>query len=240
MPPPQFRVWWEVLESCSGRRGRFDDVGWFQAPEISIRGGSAFGAWFPAGNRIALLSGGFDGAIVRHEMLHAILRDGSHPKAYFEGRCGDVVACGRDCAGEVIPPNPIRLTTADFDVDIEIHPKSPSLTRDNGRLTFILNVRNRTGNNAYLNDRALNHLHCPVGVMLVSVNDPDRSALTCGYVGYGGLPRLFQGFETRRMVLDVHLQHLGQGDGPFFAEPLEAWAILGNNVRRSANFTMRP
>jgi hypothetical protein len=108
-PPPQWRVWWEVLESCSGHRGRFDDVTWFKAPfgDITWEGRVAYAIWYAAGNRIALSRDLETDALVRHEMLHAVLQDGSHPDLYFQDRCGDVVLCGRDCPIQRAPPDPI-------------------------------------------------------------------------------------------------------------------------------------
>jgi hypothetical protein len=54
-PPAEFRTWWQVVEGCSGRQSSFDEVRWFQANDLTIRGEFALGAWFPSGNRIALL-----------------------------------------------------------------------------------------------------------------------------------------------------------------------------------------
>jgi hypothetical protein len=102
-PPALYRPWWSIVEGCSGRARPFYDVTWFQVyfGELSVRGESAAGAWFVEGNRIVLQTGVLPtGAIVRHEMLHAILQTGSHPTEYFRMKCGDEVACGRDCLGE--------------------------------------------------------------------------------------------------------------------------------------------
>jgi hypothetical protein len=59
-PPPQYRVWWEVVESCSGRLAPFSAVNWYRIPVgsgLSIDGKSAAGAWFVSGNRIAIGDG---------------------------------------------------------------------------------------------------------------------------------------------------------------------------------------
>ena len=87
VPPPQYRVWWEVVEACSGRRAPFDAVAWFKVPvgELVVRGETAAGAWFVFGNRIAIVDAWLNGdPLVRHEMLHAILETGDHPKEYFQ------------------------------------------------------------------------------------------------------------------------------------------------------------
>jgi hypothetical protein len=241
-PPAQYRIWWDILESCSGRRGDFDGITWFKAPygEIKSDGHTAFAAWYENGNRIALSRDMEWPELVRHEMLHAVLQDGSHPDAYFKGRCGDFVMCGRDCPGPSVPDNPIPIALGDVSVDVEVFPKVPSLSRHEGNVTFVVKVTNTTSHNAYIDLRHLEHAHCAARVLLMSAQDADRSALVCSYVGFGGLPRLFAGNETRSVLLDVRLQHLTPGAGPFFAEPLVVAAVLADNVRRMTSVTVRP
>jgi hypothetical protein len=241
-PPAQWRVWWEVLESCTGRRGRFDDITWFKAPfgEIRYEGRVADAIWYAAGNRIAL-SRDFDtDELVRHELLHAVLQDGSHPELYFERLCGDVVLCGRDCPTQKAPKNAMPITVADLDVDIEVFPRVPSIARYDDNVSFLLKVRNTTGRNGYVDFGGWNSLQCEAGVVVMSAADPDRSASLCAFVGSGGLPRYFLAGETRTVLLNMRLQHGHPGDGPFFAEPLVVGAVLDDNVRRTVNVTVRP
>jgi hypothetical protein len=242
IPPAEWRAWWEVLESCSGRRGDFDSVRWFRvlSGEINVRGETAFAAWYERGNRIALTSETERGELVRHEMLHALLQGGSHPAEYFAVRCGDLVLCGRDCPSPVVPDNAMPIALSDVDVDLEVFPKTPSLSRHGGSLTFVLRVTNKTGRNAFLDLRHVQGRHCGAGVMIMSARDPNRFATKCSYIGFGGLPRLFVGDETRSVVLDMRLQHTEPGQGPFFAEPLIFAAVLGDNVRRIVHLDVRP
>ena len=242
VPPAQWRVWWEVLEDCSGRRGRFDDVTWFKAPfgEITFEGRVAYAMWYADGNKIALSRDLETDELVRHEMLHAVLQDGSHSDDYFLRRCGDVVLCGRDCPRQVAPPDPVPIRISQFDIDVEIFPRVPSLARYDDNIAFVLKVRNTTDRNGYADFRGWNSAKCEAGVVVVSAADPNRSADLCAFVGAGGLPRYFLAHETRMVLLNMRLQHGKTGDGPFFAEPLLVGAVLDDNVRKTVKVTVRP
>ena len=240
-PPPEFRVWWEVVESCSGRSGRFDAVGWFQANELTVRGEVALGAWFSRGNRIALVgSESFFGPLVRHEMLHAILQDGDHPSEYFQSRCADIVACSRDCTGIAVPGDMRPISLSDADVSIKAFPHTPSISGHKGRMSFILSIRNTSSGNAYLYSGDYATARCHAGVLLTSVLDPDRSLLSCDHLGFGDLSRIYSAGETRRVVIDVNLENAAGRDGPFYAETLVAGAVLADNVRRAVSVVVRP
>jgi hypothetical protein len=241
-PPPEFRVWWEVVESCSGHHARFDEVRWFQTNDLLVRGETALGAWFSSGNRIALLgSESFEGRIVRHEMLHAILHDGAHPPEYFQSQCGDAVVCGRDCPSVSVPDDPTLLSPGDVEVDIRVFPRVPSISHYEGRMSFLLSVRNTTGRNGYFKQQFPPPSECPAGILGSSVTNPDRYVLRCDYLGgLYGLPRFYSAGETRSIVIDVNLQDLGPGEGPFFAEPVVVGAVFADNVRRTISVTLRP
>lgn len=59
------------------------------------------GFWNSRENRVLLVNRVVDdGALVRHEMLHALLGATGHPRAAFLGGCADVVACAGQCARE--------------------------------------------------------------------------------------------------------------------------------------------
>jgi hypothetical protein len=240
-PLPEFRIWWEIVESCSGRAARFDDVKWFEANEITVRGELARGAWFSRGNRIALVGAeSFFGPLVRHEMLHAILQDGDHPNEYFESRCRDIVACGRDCGGTAVPGDMTPISLSNAAVTIAAFPKQPSIGRHEGRMSFIVSVQNTSERNAYLYAGDYATAQCHAGILLTSVLDPDRSLLSCDSPGFGDLSHVYSAGETRSVVIDVNLQNSTGGDGPFFAETLLAGAVLADNVRRTLAVTLRP
>jgi hypothetical protein len=118
-PPAVYRSWWALTEACSGLHGDFDAVEWYQIPNATSltlpSGEVAQAMWLRAGNRI-VLTGGLDGLyagdLVRHEMLHALLRVGEHPRTAFIEHCGGVVVCSEPCdAGSATAsaPDPAAL-----------------------------------------------------------------------------------------------------------------------------------
>ena len=97
-PDPIYREWWAQVEDCAGSTGDFDAVEWyvvpgdraFYAPGLDRK---VLGYWDPGSNRIVVLEWvPSASALVRHEMLHAILRETGHPAEYFERRCGPVIS----------------------------------------------------------------------------------------------------------------------------------------------------
>ncbi|WP_310569838.1 hypothetical protein [Gemmatimonas sp.] len=86
--PPEFTLWWSLVEQCSGRRGSLAAVQFFRTrdPMLIVDGKRYDGYWWSEGNRVALVTPE-DGATVRHEMLHALLQRGDHAPEYFAGRC---------------------------------------------------------------------------------------------------------------------------------------------------------
>ena len=138
-PPAVYRSWWALTEACSGLHGDFEAVQWYQIPNatsLTLPSGEVVQArWLRAGNRI-VLTGGLDGLyagdLVRHEMLHALLRGGDHPRSAFIGLCGGVVLCSEGCdAGSAAAPapNPAALIVDPTALEIGVEVTS---TRDTG------------------------------------------------------------------------------------------------------------
>ncbi|HJQ11408.1 MAG TPA: hypothetical protein VJ840_10300 [Gemmatimonadaceae bacterium] len=95
-PPPVYAQWWTSTEACSGITGSLDAVEFYRIPNASTIPDKTYGEvaayWSPASNRIVLADFyEMQGQVVRHEMLHALLRVSGHPPEYFQGRCADVV-----------------------------------------------------------------------------------------------------------------------------------------------------
>ena len=96
-PEPIYLTWWAQMETCSGLSRDFAGVAWYVVPGedpfvAPALGRTVLGYWQRAGNRIVLLE--FvpsRTALVRHEMLHALLQRADHPAAYFNDRCGAVI-----------------------------------------------------------------------------------------------------------------------------------------------------
>jgi hypothetical protein len=94
-PPPVYRQWWSSVEQCSGLRGDFSRVLWYEVPSAPGMWGFACpneppglyctGEWhsphtimvagpnqiYPGGHR-------YDSLMVKHEMLHDLTQSGDH------------------------------------------------------------------------------------------------------------------------------------------------------------------
>jgi hypothetical protein len=89
---------WDQLKACSKLSGNFRNVGFFYVPRPSlpsvIHGIRTLGLYFPESNRIFIIeSEKSNPEVIRHEMMHALLRDESgHPPKYFgpDGLCGEL------------------------------------------------------------------------------------------------------------------------------------------------------
>jgi hypothetical protein len=141
-----------MVESCSGITGSFGNVQWYAAPGVLPSpdgdGDHVDGYWSLASNRIVLVADDtLDGGLVRHEMLHALVRVKGHPRSAFLQSCGGVVRCGPVCvsdAGPITAPDSLtpRVTPAQLEVSTEVSPAIPSSATDRGFFTFTITVRN--------------------------------------------------------------------------------------------------
>jgi hypothetical protein len=151
-PPPVYARWWSMVESCSGLRSSLDAIQWYSAPgpltNPENASESISGYWSAASNRILLdFNDTINGGVVRHEMLHALLRVAGHPRGAFLGSCGGIVSCGVDCvmdAGSApthdasiarVSPNVLEVTS-------EVSPPTPTASTDGGLATFTISVHN--------------------------------------------------------------------------------------------------
>lgn len=102
-PPAVYARWWAMTEACSGRSGNLGAVAWYRVPGLQFvwDGQWVGGYWNRYGNRIVLAEVGLEqGPTVRHEMLHALLQAGGHPRSQFLGACAAVVRCQGICIEE--------------------------------------------------------------------------------------------------------------------------------------------
>jgi hypothetical protein len=150
-PPPLYTRWWAMTESCSGKNGSLSSVKWDVVPNTSdflLNGETVSGYWTEGSNSIVVAAGvRLDGAVVRHEMLHALTRTSGHSRADFLERCGGVVSCTSQCvtdAGTVptIDPALPVVSPDSLDVTVELAPAQPSLAVDSGAFTMIISVHN--------------------------------------------------------------------------------------------------
>ncbi len=151
--PAQYRAWWALTEACSGLHGDFNAVTWYLLPyanSFALEGSSVNGAWYGDPNRIVLGdSVKLTGSLVRHEMLHALLQSGAHPRHQFLGNCGDIVVCIDKCVSDAGGPpdtsQSARLVGAtQLPAAIVIAPGIVSTAADSGWVTITVTVTNTT------------------------------------------------------------------------------------------------
>jgi hypothetical protein len=88
-PPAVYQQWWVKTEACSGLSGNFDRVEWMIVPGESFpcSSGDCVGHWEP-GHKIFLASDwSTHEMVVRHEMLHDLMRRSGHPSPPFGTGC---------------------------------------------------------------------------------------------------------------------------------------------------------
>jgi hypothetical protein len=149
--PAVYSRWWAMTEACSGVTGPFQDVTFYEVPGVAdfeSEGRRVVGYWTSGGNRIVLAGDAvLDGGSVRHEMLHALIRIGGHPRDQFLEKCAGMVDCSTACiadAGSAPPPDPTALSVAatSLEVTTQVTPATPTSSRDGGFFVVAVAVRN--------------------------------------------------------------------------------------------------
>jgi hypothetical protein len=150
-PPSIYQQWWALTEQCSGRSGNFADVRWYRVPgaiDIPLGDGTMVnGLWKPDGNEIVLAGESeLAGDLVRHEMLHALLRTPGHDRSEFVGRCGGTVACIGPCLTDGGPPPPdpaaVAVAPSTLEIEVEVVPNAPGASVNDGMFMMIITARN--------------------------------------------------------------------------------------------------
>jgi hypothetical protein len=91
--PAVYREWFQRTETCSGRSGNLDAVQFYVVPGVETfetRDGPQVGVWIgEGGSHRIVIAGNYQGheMVVRHELLHTLLRQTGHPEEYFVSRC---------------------------------------------------------------------------------------------------------------------------------------------------------
>lgn len=86
---PMFTPMWAQLEQCSKLSGNLRAIGFYSVPRLTLSTENIniriLAEYFPRSNRIFVIeSEKADSIIIRHEMMHALLRDvEGHPPEYF-------------------------------------------------------------------------------------------------------------------------------------------------------------
>ena len=150
-PAEVYAQWWSLMEGCSGVTGDLSAITWFVVPDaqtIDLEGTEVAAYWSLAGNRIVLTGPRvLDGGVVRHEMLHALLRTGGHPRDQFLGKCAGLVSCPGKCVedgGPAPPADPASVNTFvdGMEVTSELGPVSLVHTAEGDVLSVTVIVRN--------------------------------------------------------------------------------------------------
>ena len=91
-PDTSYLRMWKEVEVCSGLQGRMGRVEWYVSPgdTLAVSTGAS-GRWYWPHHIYLAEKYVRHPTAVRHEILHDLRGDGSHPAEYFERRCGDLV-----------------------------------------------------------------------------------------------------------------------------------------------------
>ena len=133
-----------MTETCAARQGDFDEVRWYKVPgsAVLLNGESVSSYWSQKGRFIVVPDSLTDaGSLVRHEMLHAILNNAGHPRAYFLNSCAGIVLCSESCAENSerwTAPTPFSVVPAQT-LSVEAFPRIEP-TEPDGDQWFTLRV----------------------------------------------------------------------------------------------------
>ena len=150
-PPEVYAQWWAMTEACSGKTGDFSAIAWYEVPNsttIDLDGHEVAAYWSQAGNQIVLTGRGvMSGPVVRHEMLHALVRNGGHPRDQFLVRCGGLVECPGRCIEDAGPPPAPQAGTVTVLADalersVVVGPVLPTHTEQGDVFSVTVAVRN--------------------------------------------------------------------------------------------------
>jgi hypothetical protein len=88
-PPTIYREWWAATEACSGLSGDFDRIEWMVVPGESFEcsSGQCVGHWDPGHTIFIAENWKEHEMVVRHEMLHDLMRRSGHPNPPFGHGC---------------------------------------------------------------------------------------------------------------------------------------------------------
>ena len=152
-PPVVYTTWWNMTQACSRLTGSMGAVTWYKTSEVlrdPHNGALVVGYWVAASNRIVLATDAvLDGRTVRHEMLHALLRVGGHPRSAFLGNCLGTVECAEACVQDAgayptPPETPIHIGSDSLELTVQIAPGSPTRSVDDGFFSVTVVARNRS------------------------------------------------------------------------------------------------
>lgn len=151
VPPPVYARWWALTTTCSGISGSLDKVSWYVVPGVTqfqLKKETVSAYWTEASNSIVVAdSSVLDGSVVRHEMLHSLVRTRGHPRSAFLDHCLGVVSCTPACvadAGEApaVGPTGPAVPADSIDIGIDFLPNPPASNVDGGVFTMVVSAHN--------------------------------------------------------------------------------------------------
>jgi len=229
--PPIYQQWWSMTSECSGASGSLKAIDWFVVPGVSrfdFEGQQVSGYWSRAGNRIVMAERAMlNGAVVRHEMLHALQRTGAHERRAFLGRCAGVVICITRCLQEGgRPPVPRaslpRLRPEAMALDVIVEPAHPGARASDGHFRLTVTVRNPRRDSVVVLLPPSGDAGAPEGFTLqlsgadVGIWQGDRA--------WDSAVTVFGPGETHRAVFDFRLSKTFDG---FRAVPPGKYEVVG-------------
>jgi hypothetical protein len=140
-----------MVESCSGITGSLSKLTWYDVPgvtEFQFNGQIVSGYWTRGSNSIVLAdSSQLDGSVVRHEMLHSLIKASGHPRSEFLEKCAGLVSCTPQCVtdGGPAPASNLVLPSLPADslvVTVELAPKTPTINVDGGVFSVVVLAHN--------------------------------------------------------------------------------------------------
>jgi hypothetical protein len=152
-PPTVYSTWWNMTQACSGLTGSLEAVTWYSTDEVlhdAQTGEVLNGYWSSASNRIVLVTDAVrDGGTVRHEMLHALLRQAGHPRSQFLGKCAGIVHCQGACIREAgpyptPPESPVQVPGDGIDLIANVAPNNPTPGQDGGFFSIVVTAHNHS------------------------------------------------------------------------------------------------
>jgi hypothetical protein len=192
-------------------------VTWYKTDEVIHEpnsGDIVLGYWSSAGNQIVLTTASVtDGATVRHEMLHALLRVGGHPRTQFLGKCAGTVPCQGPCIHDAgpypTPPEvPIHVTGQSIDLTVDVEPRNPTPAQDGGFFTITVLAHNGSTHWATVTPSLAQD--DTTHTFAFDVRLATSGGITASDVALDPSERIFAPGETKRQVFDFAI-----GDSPF-------------------------
>lgn len=244
-PPAEYQLWWGMVESCSGLHQSMSTVEWYVVPGDSgfpVNGGDYDGYWFEQGNHIVLTAGAqTNGAIVRHEMLHALSRAG-HTRYEFLERCAGVVECDKECVGEAGPPPAVPagtplVSTNDLEVNVEIQPAPATASTFGGYFALIVTAHNPANHDVVVQLPPYGDGNLGVSFEYL-IGTANTSEVGSFDVALDPEVTYFRAGETKREVFDFAIGSIS--DGRYPPGNYTVRGIFGGHISVKIPFTLSP